>query len=151
MLTAMKSAIDLMLNWDLFENKKIIGLRQIISAILIGAGGTLIILMFLTTILPLSKAFNFIPWLIGFNTAMTGYSLVEKTRDSLKYRHIVSIGAGILNALIIAGILIALSVYTLGANLFGLVDLLIFFIIGAVCSEFGAWLAVKYFKLNKIN
>jgi len=41
MLTTMKSAIDLMLNWDLFENQKFIWLRQIISAVLIGAGGTL--------------------------------------------------------------------------------------------------------------
>ena len=146
MLTTMKSAIDLMLNWDLFENKKIIWLRQIISAILIGAGGTLIILMFLATIMPLFKAVNFVPWLIGFNTAMTGYSVVEKTRTSLKNRHVLSIGAGLLNVFITALMLILLSIYTFGVNLFGLVDLLIFFIIGAVCSWIGAWLAVKYFK-----
>jgi hypothetical protein len=145
-MVKMKSTIDLMLNWDLFENKKIIWLRQMISAIFIGAAGTLIILMFLATIMPLFKAVNFIPWLIGFNTAMTGYSVVEKTRASLKNRHMVSIGAGLLNVLITASILIVLSIYTFGANLFGPVDLLIFFIIGAVCSWIGAWLAVKYFK-----
>jgi hypothetical protein len=149
MLTTTKSAIAFMFNWEILENKKIILLYQIASAVLIGVCGTILVIMLLATILPLSKAVNFIPWLIGFNTAMTGYSLVEKTRGSLKYRHIASIGAGISNVLITAGILIALSAYTLGANLFGLVDLLIFFIIGAVCSEFGAWLAVKYFKLNK--
>ncbi len=146
MLTTMKSAIDLMLNWDLFENQKFIWLRQIISAVLIGAGGTLIILMFLATIMPLSKAVNFVPWLIGFNTAMTGYSVVEKTRTSLKNRYMVSIGAGLLTVFITALILIVLSIYTFGANLFGRVDLLIFLIIGAVCSWIGAWLAVKYFK-----
>ena len=142
----MKSAIDLMLNWDLFENQKFIWLRQIISAVLIGAGGTLIILMFLATIMPLSKAVNFVPWLIGFNTAMTGYSVVEKTRTSLKNRYMVSIGAGLLTVFITALILIVLSIYTFGANLFGLVDLLIFLIIGAVCSWIGAWLAVKHFS-----
>ena len=142
----MKSAIDLMLNWDLFENQKFIWLRQIFSAVLIGAGGTLIILMFLATIMPLFKAVHFVPWLIGFNTAMTGYSVVEKTRTSLKNRYMVSIGAGLLTVFITALILIVLSIYTFGANLFGLVDLLIFFIIGTVCSWIGAWLAVKYFK-----
>jgi|GEM_PF-767291 len=147
----MKSAIDLMLNWDLFENKKIIWLRQIISAVLIGAGGTLLIVMFLATIMPIFKAVNFVPWLIGFNTAMTGYSVVEKTRTSLKHRHLVSIGAGLLNVFITALILIVLSIYTFGANLFGLVDLLIFFIIGAVCSGIGSLLAAKYFKLTKSN
>ncbi len=90
----MKNAIAFMFNWEIFENKKIILLYQTASAVLIGVCGTILVIMLLATILPLSKAVNFIPWLIGFNTAMTGYSLVEKTRDSLKYRHIVSIGAG---------------------------------------------------------
>ena len=147
MLTAMKSAIDLMLNWDLFENKMIIGLRQIITAVLIGTGGTLLIVMFLASIMPLFKAVHFIPWLIGFNTAITGYSVVEKTRAPLKNRHLVSIGAGLLNVFITVLILIVLSIYTFGANLFGRVDLLIFFIIGAVCSGIGGWLAAKYLKL----
>ena len=115
---------------------------------MIGVGGTILVIMFLITILPLSKAVNFIPWLIGFNTAMTGYSLVEKTRASLKYRHMASIGAGISNVLVTAGALIGLSVYTIGINLFSPVDLIIFLVIGVAGSEFGAWLAAKYHKLN---
>ena len=145
----MKNAITFLLNWDIFENKKIILLYQIASAVLIGVCGTIIVCMFLAAILPLSKVVNFIPWLIGFNTAMTGYSLVEKTRTSLKYRHIAAIGAGISNVLITAGVLIGLSIYTTGINLLSPLDLAIFLIIGAACSEFGAWLAFKYHKLNK--
>ena len=144
----MKNTITFMLNREIFENKKIILLYQIASAVLIGVCGTILVIMFLTTILPLSKAVNFIPWLIGFNTAMTGYSLVEKTRDSLKYRHVAAIGAGISNVLITTGVLIGLSVYTSGINLFSPVDLTIFLVIGAACSEFGAWLGAKYHKLN---
>ena len=138
-----------MLNWEIFENKKIILLYKIASAVLIGACGTILVIMFLATILPLSKAVKFIPWLIAFNTAMTGYSLVEKTRASLKHRHIASIGAGISNVLITAGVLTGLSVYAIGINLFSSVDLTIFLVIGAAGSELGAWLAVKYHKLNK--
>ena len=145
----MKSAIAFMLNWEIFENKKIILLYQIASAVLIGVCGTILVIMFLATILPLSKAVNFIPWLIGFNTAVTGYSLVEKMRTSLKHRHMASIGAGISNVLITAGVLSGLSVYATGINLFSTVDLMIFLVIGAACSEFGAWLGAKYHKLNK--
>ena len=145
----MKSAIAFMLNWEIFENKKIILLYQIASAVLIGVCGTILVIMFLATILPLSKAVNFIPWLIGFNTAVTGYSLVEKTRASLKHRHMASISAGISNVLITAGILSGLSVYAIGINLVSTVDLMIFLVIGAACSEFGAWLGAKYHKLNK--
>jgi len=145
----MKSASTFMLNWEIFENKKIILLYQIASAVLIGVCGTILVIMFLATILPLSKAVNFIPWLIGFNTAVTGYSLVEKTRASLKHRHMASISAGISNVLITAGILSGLSVYAIGINLVSTVDLMIFLVIGAACSEFGAWLGAKYHKLNK--
>ena len=145
----MKSAIAFMLNWEIFENKKIILLYQIASAVLIGVCGTILVIMFLATILPLSKAVNFIPWLIGFNTAVTGYSLVEKTRASLKHRHMASISAGVSNVLITAGVLSGLSVYAIGINLVSTVDLMIFLVIGAACSEFGAWLGAKYHKLNK--
>ena len=145
----MKNTITFMLNWEIFENKKIILLYQIASAVLIGVCGTILVIMFLATILPLSKAVNFIPWLIGFNTAVTGYSLVEKTRASLKHRHMASISAGISNVLITAGVLSGLSVYAIGINLVSTVDLMIFLVIGAACSEFGAWLGAKYHKLNK--
>ena len=86
----MKSAIAFMLNWEIFENKNIILLYQIASAVLIGVCGTILVIMFLATILPLSKAVNFIPWLIGFNTAMTGYSLVEKMRAALTEKGVAS-------------------------------------------------------------
>ena len=145
----MKNTITFMLNREIFENKKIILLYQIASAVLIGVCGTILVIMFLATILPLSKAVNFIPWLIGFNTAVSGYSLVEKTRASLKHRHMASIGAGISNVLITAGVLSGLSVYAIGINLVSTVDLMIFLVIGAACSEFGAWLGAKYHKLNK--
>ena len=138
-----------MLGWDLFENKKIVLLTQITSAVLIGVGGTILVVMLLAAIMPLSKAVNFIPWLIGFNCAMTGYSLAEKTRASLKYRHLPAIGAGISNVLITVAVLTGLSVYTFGISLFNPMDLAIFLVIGAACSMFGAWLADKYHNLNK--
>jgi hypothetical protein len=147
----MKNTIAFMLNWQILENKKIILLYQFAYAVLIGVCGTTLVIMFLTTILPLSKTTGFIPWLIGFNTAMTGYALVDKTRSSLKYRYIIAIGAGISNVLITVGILIGLSVYTTGISLFSPSDLTICLIIGVTCSAFGAWLAAKYHRLKKKN
>ncbi len=138
-----------MLNWEIFENKKLVLSYQLASAVLMGVCGTIIVSMFLAAILPVSKVVNLVPWLIGFNTAMTGYSLAEKTRTFLKYRHVTTIGAGVSNVLITVAVLIGLSDYTIGINLFSPMDLGVFLIIGAACSEFGAWLAFKYHKLNK--
>jgi hypothetical protein len=147
----LRNAIAFMLNWETFENKKVVLLYQLVSAVLMGVCGTIIVSMFLAAILPLSKVIVFIPWLIGFNTAMTGYSLIDKTRTSLRYGYVAAIGAGISNVLVTAGILIGFSVYFTGISLLSSVDLVIFLVIGAVCSQFGAWLAVKYHKLNKKN
>ena len=138
-----------MLNWEIFENKKIILLYQIASAVLIGVCGTILVTMFLATFLPIFKVVNYIPWLVGFNTAMTGFSLIEKTRDRIVHKHLWAVSAGLVNAVLTCGILTIFSFHFLGENLLGSRMIVFLLIIGAVCSALGAWLAVKYLKLNK--
>ena len=138
-----------MLNRDVFENDKILLLYQITSAVLIGVCGTILVTMFLATFQPISKVVNFIPWLIGFNTAMTGYSLVEKTRDRIVHKHLWAVSAGLVNVVLTCGILTIFSFHFLAENLLGFSMILFLLIIGIICSELGARLAVKYLKLNK--
>lgn len=145
----MMRAITYMLNWEIFDNKKIILLYRIASAVLIGVCGTILVTMFLATFLPISKVVNFIPWLIGFNTAMTGFSLIEKTRDRIVHKHLWAVSAGLVNAAFTGGILMIFSFHFLAENQLGFRMVLFLLIIGAVCSELGARLAVKYLKLNK--
>jgi hypothetical protein len=145
----MMRAITFMLNWEVFENKKIILLYQIASAVLIGVCGTILVTMFLATFLPITKVANFIPWLIGFNTAMTGFSLIEKTRDRIVHKHLWAVSAGLVNVVLTCGVLTIVSFHFLAENLLGFRMILFLLIIGAVCSELGARLAVKYLKLNK--
>jgi hypothetical protein len=143
----MRAAFALLMNWDLFENQKFYLLRQTTAAVLTGVGGTLLVTIFLATLLPVFKVIHFIPWLIGFNSAMTGYCLVDKTRDALAHRQLVALAAGLANALVTTAALIALCIYTLEANLFGPREIIFFTVIGTACSELGAWLAARYFKL----
>jgi len=145
----MMRAINYMLNWEIFDNKKIILLYQIASAVLIGVCGTILVTMFLATFLPISKVVNFIPWLIGFNTAMTGFSLIEKTRDRIVHKHLWAVFAGLVNVVLTCGILTIFSFHFLAENLLGFRMILFLLIIGTICSELGARLAVKYLKLNK--
>ena len=122
---------------------------KIAYSVLSGVFGAILIILFLSTFLHIFSILKFIPWIIALNTAITGYSLLDKTRNLLKYKQISAIVAGILNVLITYSILILLSVYLLGENLFGSRDLIVFLIIGIVCSELGAILAIKYFKQKK--
>ena len=124
-------------------------LGKLAYCILTGVVGSAVLVMFLAVFMELYRVVVFVPWVIAFNTAITGYSLIEKTRDALKYKHLFSICAGILNVIITYFILIIISFYIFGENLFAKWDFALFLIIGIVCSELGALLAIKYFKLKK--
>ena len=144
----MKNTIAFMLSWQILENKKIIRLYQFASAVLIGVCGTILVTMFLATFQPISKIVDFIPWSIGFNTAMTGFSLIEKTRDRIVHKHLWAVFAGLVNVVLTCGILTIFSFHFLAENLLGLKLSLFLIIIGAVCSELGALLAAKYLKIK---
>jgi hypothetical protein len=117
--------------------------------ILTGVFGAAVLVMFMTVFMDLYRAVSFIPWIIAFNTAITGYSLIDKTGSALKYKHLSSISAGILNVIITYFLLSIISFYLFGENLFTKWDLALFLVIGIVCSELGALLAIKYFKLKR--
>ena len=124
-------------------------LGKIAYCILTGIFGTAVLIAFLSVFMELYSVVSFIPWIIAFNTAMTGYSLLDKTKDTLKYKQISSIGAGVLNVIITYFLLSLFSFYFFDENLFSIKDFALFLVIGVVCSELGALLAIKYFKLKK--
>lgn len=122
---------------------------KIAYSVLSGVFGAILIIMFLSTFLHIFSVLKFIPWVIALNTAITGYSLLDKTRNQLKHKQLSSISAGILNVIITYLILGLISVCLFDENLIGYRNLLLYLIIGIVCSELGAILAIKYFKLKK--
>ena len=87
--------------------------------------------------------------MIAFNTAMTGFSLIEKTRDRMVHKHLSAVCAGLINVILTCGILKIFSFYLLAENLIDYKMILILLTVGTVCSALGAWLAVKYFKLDQ--
>jgi len=132
---------------NLKENVPLLG--KFAYCILTGVFGVAVLAMFLAVFMELYRVVPFVPWIIAFNSAMTGYSLMDKTRDTLKYKQVSSIIAGILNVIITCLLLSIFSLYFFGENLFSIWDFALFLIIGIVCSELGALLAIKYFKLKR--
>ena len=132
---------------NLKENAPLLG--KFAYSILAGVFGVAVLAMFLAVFMELYRVVPFVPWIIAFNTAMTGYSLIDKTRDTLKYKQVSSISAGILNVIITYFLLSLSSFYLFNENLFSIWDFALFLIIGIVCSELGALLAIKYFKLKR--
>ena len=130
------------------EKKDGFPFRRILRAILIGIGGNIILIVFLMTFLHIFETIKFMPWIIAFNTAHTGYSLVDKTGKQLSYRLLISALAGLFNVLITSGIFVGLSVLLFGDLFLGMREIGLFISIGILCSVVGTILAVKYFKIN---
>ena len=91
---------------------------------------------------------KFVPFIVAFNTAMTGYSLIDKCRERIRRKHAWALGAGLVTVVITGFLLMSFSLYFLGENLLGLKLFFSLIIIGAVCSELGALLAARYLKIQ---
>jgi hypothetical protein len=118
-------------------------------SILIGVVGTALLVLFLTFLIESVQTLNFIPWIIAFNSAMTGYSLLDKTRDRLKRKEISSVCAGVLTVTISFIVLNLIFMLSNGEYLLTIWDLLLFLVLGGACSELGAILAIKYLNLKR--
>jgi hypothetical protein len=128
------------------EKRNIAG--QSAYAVFTGVCGTLILVAFLNAILNAYQVMKILPFIVAFNTAMTGYSLIDKCRERIRRKHAWALGAGLATVFFCAGLLVSFSLYFIGENLLGLKLFLFLVIIGAVCCELGALLAVKYLKIK---
>lgn len=122
-------------------------LKKILKAIAIGIGGNIILIAFLMTFLPIPGIIKFMPWIIGFNTAHTGYSLVDKA-EKLASPKLTAALSGFANAVITTGLFALLTSFLSGDLYLGIRDIGLFIIIGVLCSVSGTILAVKYYKIN---
>lgn len=124
-------------------------LSKVAYSIFIGVVGSALLVLFLTFLIESVQVLRFIPWIIAFNSAMTGYSLLDKTRDRLKRKEISSVCAGVLTVTISFIVLNLIFMLSSGEYLLTRWDLLLFLVLGGACSELGAILAIKYFKLKR--
>lgn len=134
---------------DGFFKNDFYSIGKIAYSILAGVLGTVLIVLFLTTFMDIYKAARCAPWIMAFAAALTGYSLLDKTRDLLKHKQIAAVGAGILNIIITYSVLSFIFLYLTDEYLFNSWDLTLFLIIGIVFSYLGALLAIRYFKLRR--
>jgi len=121
---------------------------QIIYSILAGVFGTLLVVLFFSGFMPLGITIKFIPWVVGFNAAVTGYTLMDRTRDKIRHKRAAAGGSGVLVALLTGIILNGLSRYVMGVYLILWPDMTVLMLIGAVLGWAGAALAIRYFNLK---
>ncbi len=133
----------------LFLNMKFYPWKQIIYSIFTGFFGTLLVILFLTFFMPLTATVRYVPWVIGFNTAVAGYTLIDRTRERIRYQKAAGAGAGFLVAVTACITLNLMAAYMTGIGLIYWTDLLFFTIIGTGFGWLGAILSMKYLAIKK--
>ena len=141
-----------MFNIDYYTDyiAKIVSTRfgKAIYSVLVGAVGNVILVIFLSSLMHTATIGILLPVIIGFNAALTGYMVLEKTRNGFTHKRTVSIGSGVAMILVTVVFLNILSFQGAGVYLIFAEDLIVPLLVGIVASWLGGMLAVKYFNLN---
>ncbi len=120
---------------------------KFMTSVFVSVLGVVIFSMFLTTFLRIATVVKVLPLVIAFFSAMTAYYFLDKVRNRVKRKSLVSTLAGITTSIVSFCVLNLIFRQLVDIWVLGLVDLLIFLAVGAFFSEIGASVAIRYFKL----
>ncbi len=120
---------------------------KFMTSVFVSVLGVVIFSMFLTTFLRIATVVKVLPLVIAFFSAMTAYYFLDKVRNRVKRKSLVSTLAGITTSIVSFCVLNLIFRQFVDIWVLGLVDLLIFLAVGAFFSEIGASVAIRYFKL----
>jgi len=126
-------------------------LLKFIYAIFIGVFGAVLLVMFFTGLMTVGSIERLLPFIIAFNAALTGYNLIRRIKDRIKYKRLWSLISGIILVVSVTLILNIAFYYLTGGYIVYMADFLFIASIGAVFSWLGAVLAINYFKLDIKN
>lgn len=137
-----------MVKTGLFSNIKSSLWGKVLYSILTGLFGSLLIVLFLTGLMPLGATVKHLPWILAFNASVAGYTLLDRSRDKLHHKKLSGMGVGILIAVPTCLLLNLLALNMTGMGLMGWPEMLFFIIIASVFAGLGAWLAIKYITIK---
>ena len=123
-------------------------IKPIVFSIIIGVIGSLVLVGFFSCLMSIDTIEKLLPYIIGFNAALTGYNLIKNTDNSLKLKRTYAISSGVVMVVTTAVILNLVMLHLLGSHLIYFTDAISLIIIGGVSSGLGAILAIKYLNMN---
>lgn len=137
-----------MVKMGIFSNIKASIWVQVLSSMLTGLIGSLLLVLFLTGLMPLGATVKYLPWIFAFNASLAGYTLLDRNPDKLRYKKLSGVGVGFLVA---APGCLLLNVLTFKMTGMGLVEgseMIFFILIASLSGGFGAWLAIAYARIK---
>jgi len=122
---------------------------QVAISLCAGVVGCMILVFFFTALMPVVSLSKLMPWIIGFNSAVTGYMLLDKTKNGLKYKRLAALCAGGLVVILVCGTIFFMVPSIFGFLTVTVAQLVLWLLIGIVFSGLGGLLAIKYLNLNQ--
>jgi hypothetical protein len=125
-MVLISGATRFLMNYDL--------LLKFIYSIFIGVFGAVLLAMFFTGLMTIGTIERLLPYIIGFNAALTGYNLISRIKDRLKYKRLWSLLSGIIMVVVVVLILNIAFYYRTGGYIVYMTEFLFLVLIGAVFS-----------------
>ena len=117
-------------------------------SVCVGALGTVILAVFFSGMLEATAVEKLLPVIVGFNAALTAFMTVDKTRNIIARRQVLSMGAGIAMVVLATVGLNILFYKWAGYTLVGFGMLMIMLVVGVIAASLGGKLCAKYLELN---
>jgi hypothetical protein len=117
-------------------------------SVLVGAVGAVILVAFFNMAVIPTDSIKFLPVIIAFNAALTGYMVLEKTGTFFRHKWLVAVIAGVAATLLAFFALNTFFLHITGLFLINLTQLMIMLAIGIGASWFGGVLAINHLGLN---
>lgn len=118
-------------------------LLKFIYAIFIGVFGAVLLVMFFAGLMTMGTIERLLPYIIGLNAALTGYNLISKIKEDLKYKRSWSVISGIIVVSAVVLILNIVFYYFTDGYIVDVVAFLFLVVIGGVFGWLGSILAIK--------
>ena len=114
---------------------------RLLSSVLDGVIGSIILIFFCSLVVAEHNLLLFIPWILAFNTATSGYSFVNKCKNRQSTTKIYAVCAGLL---VVGLVCLFFNFFFWHTGTITVYRGAVFMVIGFIASGCGGWLAIKY-------
>ena len=114
---------------------------RLLSSVLDGVIGSIILILFCSLVVADNNLLRFVPWILAFNTATSGYSFVKKCKNRHSCTMIYAVCAGLL---VVGMVCLFFNFFFWHTGTITVYRGAVFMVIGLIASGCGGWLAKKY-------
>ncbi|MCP3924162.1 MAG: hypothetical protein GY714_16400 [Desulfobacterales bacterium] len=123
-------------------------IRNVLSPLFSGVGGSLVLGIFCSTFMITDKIIAIMPLFIAFNSAITGYRIVENLNSQVGKLHLLTFIFGVAGGALTFAAVNFMIFFVDNTIILNIYDLSKYIVVSGISTYLGAKLAVRYFNDN---